>query len=118
MILAKYKAILAALEDVKTESTTTEACTKTNAFIHLMERSTCIVALVIAHHILSCTKPLSFALQNSKCDVYKAFVDAQNCKKVIASQRSDTVFNRCIWKKTTAIADTIGIELSKPRTVG
>ena len=118
VILAKYKAILAALEDVKTESTTTEACTKANAFIHLMERSTCIVALVIAHHILSCTKPLSFALQNSKCDVYKAFVDAQNCKKVIASQRSDTVFNRCIWKKTTAIADTIGIELSKPRTVG
>jgi hypothetical protein len=116
VILAKYKAILAAL-DVKTESTTTEARTKANAFIHLMERSTFIVALVIAHHILSCTKPLSLALQNSKCDVYKAFVDAQNCKKVIAAQRSDTVFNRCIWMKTTTIADSIGIELSKPRTV-
>ena len=63
-------------------------------------------------------KNLSLALQNSKCDVYKAFVDAQNCKKVIASQRSDTVFNRCIWMKTTAIADSIGIELSNPRTVG
>ena len=57
MILAKYKAILAALEDVKTESTTTEARTKVNAFIHLMERSTFIVALVVAHHILSYTKP-------------------------------------------------------------
>ena len=64
------------------------------------------------------TKPLSLALQSSKCDVYKAFVDAQNCKKVIAPQRSDTVFNRCIWMKTTATADSIGIELSKPRTVG
>jgi hypothetical protein len=82
-----------------------------------MERSTFIVALVIAHHILSYTKPLSLALQNSKCDVYKAFVDAQNCKKIIAAQRSDTVFNICIWMKTTAIADSIGIELSKPRTV-
>jgi hypothetical protein len=30
----------------------------------------------------------------------------------------DTVLNRCIWMKTTAIADSIGIELSKPRTVG
>jgi hypothetical protein len=57
-----------------------------------MERSTFIVALVVAHHILSYTKPLSLALQNSKCDVYEAFVDAQNCKKVIAAQRSDTVF--------------------------
>jgi hypothetical protein len=83
-----------------------------------MERSTFIVALVIAHHILSYTKPLSLALQNSKCDVYKAFVDAQNCKKIIAAQRSDTVFNICIWMKTTAIADSIGIEQSKPRTVG
>jgi hypothetical protein len=42
VILAKYKAILAALEDVKTESTTTEAHTKVNAFIHLMGRSTFI----------------------------------------------------------------------------
>ena len=81
-----------------------------------MERSTFIVALVIAHHILSYTKPLSLALQNSKCDVYKAFVDAQNGKKIIAAQRSDTVFNICIWMKTTAIADSIGIELSNPRT--
>jgi hypothetical protein len=91
---------------------------KANAFIHLMERSTFIVAVVIAHHMLSYTQPLCLALQDSKCDVYKAFVDAQNCKKVIAAQRSDTVFNRCIWMKTTAIADSIGIELSKPRTVG
>ena len=85
--------ILAAL-DVKTESTTTEVRTKAITFIHLMVRSTFIVALVITHHILTCTKPLSLALQNSKCDVDKAFVDAQNCKKVIAAQRSDTVFNR------------------------
>ena len=103
MILAKYKAILVALEDVKTESTTTEAHTKVNAFIHLMGRSTFIVALVVAHHILSYAKPLSLALQNSKCNVYKALLDAQNCKKVIAAQRSNTVFNRCIWMKTTAI---------------
>ena len=88
--------VCAALEDVKTESTTTEARTKANAFIHLMERSTFIVALVIAHHILCYTKPLSLALQNSTCDVCKAFVDAQNCKKIIAAQRSDTVFNICI----------------------
>ena len=83
-----------------------------------MERSTFIVALVIAHHILSYTKPPSLALQNSKCNVYKAFVDGQNCRKVISAQKSDTVFNRCIWMKTTAIADSICIELSKPRTVG
>jgi hypothetical protein len=37
--------VCAALEDVKTESTTTEARTKANAFIHLMERSTFIVAI-------------------------------------------------------------------------
>ena len=86
-----YKAILAAREDAKTESTTTEARTKANAFIHLMERSTFIIELAIAHYILCYTKPLSLALQNSKYDVYKACVDAQNCKKVIAAQRSDSL---------------------------
>jgi hypothetical protein len=45
VVFIHIKAILAALEDVKTESTTTEARTKANAFIHLMERSTFIVIL-------------------------------------------------------------------------
>lgn len=118
IIIAKYKAVISSLEDVQKESTVTEAKTKARAFINMMEKSNFIVSLVVAHHILSFTKPLSLALQNSKCDVFKAFNDAQTCIKVVQDQRTDEVFHRSVWEKATAIADSLEIELTKPRTTG
>ncbi|XP_061170352.1 52 kDa repressor of the inhibitor of the protein kinase-like [Saccostrea echinata] len=118
VVIGKYAAILSTLEDVRNESTVSDARTKATAFINMMERSSFIVAIVVAHHILSYMKPLTLALQSSKCGVYKAFVDAQNCKQVINDQRCEEVFQRCIWSKASAIADSIGIELQKPRTAG
>lgn len=38
--------------------------------------------------------------------------------EVINDQRSEEVYHRCIWSKATAIADSIGIQLQKPRTAG
>ncbi|XP_061196463.1 uncharacterized protein LOC133204738 [Saccostrea echinata] len=83
VVIGKYAAILSTLEDVRNESTVSDARTKATAFINMKEKSSFIVAIVVAHHILSYMKPLTLALQSSKCDVYKAFVDAQNCKQVI-----------------------------------
>lgn len=37
---------------------------------------------------------------------------------MINDQRSEEVYHRCIWSKATAIADSIGIQLQKPRTAG
>ena len=50
-----------------------------------------IVALVVTQHILSNTRPLSQALQKADCDIVKACVDANTCKKVIREQREDSV---------------------------
>lgn len=118
VIIAKYTAVISSLEDVQKESTVTEAKTKARAFINMMEKSNFIVFLVVAHHILSFTKPLSLALQNSKCVVFKAFNDAQTCIKVVQGQRTDEVFHRSVWEKATAIADSLEIELTKPGTTG
>lgn len=78
VVIGKYAAILSSLEDVRYESTVPDARTKATAFVNMMEKSTFIVAIVVAQHILSYMKPLTLALQSSQCDVYKAFVDAQN----------------------------------------
>lgn len=80
VVIGKYAAILSSLEDVRYESTVPDARTKATAFVNMMEKSTFIVAIVVAQHILSYMKPLTLALQSSQCDVYKAFVDAQNWK--------------------------------------
>jgi hypothetical protein len=70
-------------------------------------RSSFLVSIVVAHHI----KPLTLALQSSKCDVYKAFVDVQTCKQAIEDQSCDEVFQRCIWSKLATIAESVGVEL-------
>jgi hypothetical protein len=60
-----------------------------------------IVALVVTQHILSNTRPLSQALQKADCDIVKACVDANTCKKVIREQREDSV-DVVIEKRRTA----------------
>ena len=64
---------------------------------HLMiQISQIIVALVVTQHILSYTRPLAQALVKSDCDIVKACIDANTCKKVIREQRDDNTF-RNLW---------------------
>lgn len=65
VVIGKYAAILSSLEDVRNESTVPDARTKATAFINMMEKSTFIVAIVVAQHILSYMKPLTLAMQSS-----------------------------------------------------
>ena len=62
LIIAKYKPLISFLEDVQNESTVTDAKTKTRAFIHILERNNLVVSFIVAHHVLSFTKPLTLAL--------------------------------------------------------
>jgi hypothetical protein len=43
--------------------------------------------LLVTQHILSNTRPVAQALQKADCDIVKACVDANTCKKVIREQR-------------------------------
>ena len=80
-----------------------------------MESSSFIVSLVSAQHVLSVSQPLSKALQNTECDIVKAYRDAALCRNTILKQHEDIKFST-IWEKATIIGDSIGIELTKPRT--
>lgn len=51
VVIGKYAAILSSLEDVRYESTVPDARTKATAFVNMMEKSTFIVAIVVAQHI-------------------------------------------------------------------
>lgn len=62
------------------------------------------------------SQPLSLALQKMNCDIVKAYRDAKLCKDTILLQRQESKFD-VLWEKATAIADTVGVVLSKPRTV-
>lgn len=48
VVIGKYAAILSSLEDARYESTVPDARTKATAFVNMMEKSTFIVAIVVA----------------------------------------------------------------------
>jgi hypothetical protein len=81
-----------------------------------IQSSQFIKVLVVTQHILSYTRPPSQALQKADCDIAKACIDANTCKKVIRKQREDNTF-RNLWGKIEALAISVDVAvIEKPRT--
>ena len=115
-IIAKYKAIYLALNDIAVESSTADVRTNALSYLKLLQSSSFIVSLVVVQFILSFSHPLCFSLQNTNCDVIKAYRNARLCQTTISKYRNEAKFGE-LWGKTKVIADEIGLELTKPRAV-
>ena len=111
-VMAKYKAIFL----IAGESLTSDV--RVNALSHVkrLQSSSFIVSLVVAQFILSFSHPLWLSLQNTNCDVIKVYQNARLRQTTISKQRNETKFGE-LWRKAKVIADDIGTELTKPRTV-
>lgn len=114
-VIANYKCIIQSLEDICTESSDSESRLKASSHIRMLKSSQFIVALVIAHHILSFTRPLSQSLQRTDCDIVKAFDDARVCQDVVKEQRSDDIYEG-LWRKINTLATSVDTQIEKPRT--
>ena len=81
-LISKYECITQSLGDIQTESTVSDA----RSYLRMLQSSPFIVALVVAQHILSFTRPLTQAHQQTDCDIIKACNDANRCKTVIQKE--------------------------------
>ncbi|VDI50001.1 Hypothetical predicted protein [Mytilus galloprovincialis] len=75
-------------------------------------------AASISTALLKIMEDCKLDLRNLRGQGYDGASVMSGFKIWFAAQRSDEVFNRCIWMKAAAIAESIDIELGKPRTVG
>jgi len=101
-LISKYKCVKQSFSDILRERSDSDSS------------SQFIVALVVTQHILSYTRPLSQALQKADCDIVKACIDANTCKKVIREQREDNTF-RNLWGRIEALADSVDLVIEKPK---
>jgi hypothetical protein len=65
------------------------------SYLRMLQSSPFIVALVVAQHILSFTRPLTQALQQTDCYIIMACNDANRCKTVIQKERSSPWKSNC-----------------------
>ena len=114
-VIAKYKAIYLALNDIAVESSSPDARTTALSHLKLLQSSNFIVSLIVAQFILSFSHPLCLSLQKTNCDIIKAYHNAKLCQTTISKQRNEAKFSE-LWKKAKVIADEIDVELTKPRT--
>ena len=114
-VMAKYKAMYLALNDIAIESSNTEARTNALSYIRLLQSPTFIISVVVTQCVLSYSHPLCLALQKADCDIVKAYRNAKLCQTTISAQRNEIKFSE-LWNKAEAIAAEVGTELTKPRT--
>ena len=80
--MVKYPAFYETLCEIENESTG-DACIEAAGHRRLLEDSSFIVSLVSSQYLLGFTRNLTDSLQESNCDLVKAFSDACNTRTVI-----------------------------------
>ena len=114
-VIAKYKAIYFALNDIGLESSATDVRTNALSHLKLLESSGFIVSLAVAQFILSFSHLLCLSLQCTDFDIIRAYRNAKLCQHTISKQRNELKFSE-LWAKAKLMADEISTELTKPRT--
>ena len=82
----------------------------------LLEDSSFIVSLVSSQYLLGFTRNLTDSLQESNCDLVKAFSDARNTRTVIISKRTNEEFET-IFERARIVAQSVDCSLEIPRQV-
>ena len=113
-ILAKYFDILRALEKIR-DCSTGDARSNASSYIRLLEDSQFIVALTVAHYVLSFLGNVTTALQTTDCNLADAYDDVALAKECIRDSRNEDCWKK-IWTRVDQIASTVGIAVIKPRT--
>ena len=75
-----------------------------------------IVSLVSSQYLLGFTRNLTDSLQESNCDLVKAFSDARNTRTVIISKRTNEDFEK-IFERARIVAQSVDCSLEIPRQV-
>lgn len=113
-LLVKYDQIIAALENIVSESSGTSR-SDAESYLKQMSGFGFIMAAVIVQYILAYIRPLSVALQSKQCDLIKAHNECQNLIKVIQEQRDDNNFHRLFLRATTLLKSNFG-DQEEPET--
>ena len=114
-LMVKYPAFYETLSEIENESTG-DARIEAAGHRRLLEDSSFIVSLVSSQYLLGFTRNLTDSLQESNCDLVKAFSDARNTRTVIISKRTNEDFEK-IFEHARIVAQSVDCSLEIPRQV-
>lgn len=114
-MLQNYLPVCKAVEEIK-QSSSGQSESDADSFLCRLMTFEFVASGVICHHLLAYTRPLTVALQEKECDLYKAHSMAQRLVQSLKSERKDDKFQN-LWSRIKRIAATLNMEPAKKRTV-
>ena len=114
-LLKNYLPICEAIEEIR-DCSSGQSAHDADSYLNRMMTFEFIASAVICHHVLAYTSPLTVALQQKKCDLFKAHEMAQHLIKSLKGERKTEKFSE-LWSKVKSIASTLNIVPAKKRTV-
>ena len=114
-LLKDFKAVCEATEEIRNVSTGKSA-SDADSFLKRMLSFEFLVSAIISRHVVAYTRPLTVALQQKSCDLYKAHRMAQRLITALQEDRTEENFSS-LWNIITQIAGILNIEPAKKRNV-
>ena len=114
-LLKNYLPICEAIEEIR-DCSSGQSAHDADSYLNRMMTFEFIASAVICHQVLAYTRPLTVALQQKKCDLFKAHEMAQRLIESLKGERTTAKFAE-LWSKVKKVASTLNIEPAKKRTV-
>ena len=113
-LIGKYVEVITTLENIR-DGSTGDARSDASSYVRLLEDSQFIVALNVAHFVLSFLNCLTIALQKVDCNLADAYNDVAVARECIRDSRNDESWEK-VWTRITQVAKAIKVTVEKPRS--
>lgn len=96
-----------------------ENATKANGLFHACTNFQFIMAFVVAREGMAFTKGLTVKLQSVTQDIMNSYKEIETVKNTLQNIRDNIDAYHLVWyQQAISMAETLGVEAKKPRTVG
>ncbi|XP_076057336.1 zinc finger MYM-type protein 1-like [Oratosquilla oratoria] len=117
VFLNKIENIIDTLHFIRENDTDPSTAAKAGAFFMNIHCFQFLTTLVIVHHYLNLTKPLSMALQSKTNNLIKATQECKELVEMLKSKRSDGSSFEHLYRKATQLAADLQVDEKHPRSI-
>ncbi|XP_076065009.1 zinc finger MYM-type protein 1-like [Oratosquilla oratoria] len=117
VFLNNIENIIDTLHFIRENDTDPSTAAKAGAFFMSIHCFQFLTTLVIVHHYLNLTKPLSMALQSKTNNLIKATQECKELVEMLKSKRSDGSSFEHLYRKATQLAADLQVDEKHPRSI-
>lgn len=118
VFLDNIENVIDTLQYIMLHDTDKETSSKAQAFLGAIYNFSFLISLIVVHHYLKFTKPLSLSLQGTTNNLVEATNECAELVQMLRSQRSDGSTFKKLYENAVQLASEMDVDVKQPRTIG